>query len=95
MNGIDRNRIRQIAALARLDFDEKQETAMAEEFAGIIAMVDKLSQAEVDGVEPFINAGAGENIFRDDRERASLDRQKGLANAPEQAGGFFKVPDVI
>ena len=95
MNQINPDQIKQIANLARLTFDDKEQEAMAREFAGILAMVDKLSEAEGADVPLFSNAGADENVFREDQQGESLLREKGLANAPEQADGFFKVPEVI
>jgi aspartyl-tRNA(Asn)/glutamyl-tRNA(Gln) amidotransferase subunit C len=35
------------------------------------------------------------NAFRDDEVRASLPRERALANAPEQNGESFVVPRVI
>ncbi|MDH7500300.1 MAG: Asp-tRNA(Asn)/Glu-tRNA(Gln) amidotransferase subunit GatC, partial [candidate division NC10 bacterium] len=35
------------------------------------------------------------NVLREDEVRPSLPREIALANAPERADGFFKVPRII
>ena len=36
-----------------------------------------------------------ENVLRDDEVRPSLPQERALANAPEQADGFFRVPRIL
>jgi aspartyl-tRNA(Asn)/glutamyl-tRNA(Gln) amidotransferase subunit C len=36
-----------------------------------------------------------ENAFREDLERPSIGLEKAFANAPDRAGNFFAVPNVI
>jgi aspartyl-tRNA(Asn)/glutamyl-tRNA(Gln) amidotransferase subunit C len=46
-------------------------------------------------VEPTATVLPADNIFREDEVRPSLPRDKVLANAPDQAEGFFRVPRIL
>jgi aspartyl-tRNA(Asn)/glutamyl-tRNA(Gln) amidotransferase subunit C len=84
-----------VADLARLELDE----ASLERFAGqideILAYVDKLNEVDTTGVKPTSHAISLTNAFREDEERASIQPERALANAPEQEDGCFVVPKII
>jgi aspartyl-tRNA(Asn)/glutamyl-tRNA(Gln) amidotransferase subunit C len=46
-------------------------------------------------VEPTATVLPTDNVFREDEVRPSLPQEKALANAPDQADGFFRVPKII
>ncbi len=94
MSRISPEEVRKIAQLARLDLSAEEVETFAGQFARILDYVDKLAEVDIEGVEPFLNAASADNVFRADAAGASLPREEGLANAPSQAGGFFKVPRV-
>lgn len=92
---IDSQQIEHIARLARLRFTPEQLQAFTAEFNQILSYVEKLSEADTDGVEPMSvmhQEGAG---LRDDEPGPMLTPDEALANAPRKTEGFFSVPKVI
>lgn len=87
--------VRKIAHLARIELDETEVGRFADQLGAILGYVEKLSEVDVTGVEPFLSAAAPDNAMRADAARAGLPTEQALANAPEQGEGFFKVPEII
>jgi len=87
--------IRHLATLARLNLTLDECTKFQEQIEDILAYVDKLSQLNVDGVEPMTTALPVINVFRDDTPHGTLTRDEALRNAPDKEGAFFKVPRII
>lgn len=92
---ITKDEVLYVADLARLDLDE----AAIEKFAGqidtIFDYVDKLNEVDTEGIRPTTHAISLTNAFREDEPQEHLEREKALANAPEEEGGNFIVPRVV
>jgi aspartyl-tRNA(Asn)/glutamyl-tRNA(Gln) amidotransferase subunit C len=71
-----------VANLARLQLSPEEVEAMARQLDDILTYVAKLNISIV-------------NAFREDEVKPSLDRDKTLANGPQQNGESFVVPRVI
>ena len=84
-----------VAKLARLHLSPQEVKAMAQQLDEILTYVAKLNELETEGVEPTSHAISVVNAFRDDEVKPSLEREKALANGPEQNGEAFVVPRVI
>lgn len=84
-----------VANLARLELTAEARERFARQLADVLGYIGKLNELNTENVEPLVNGAAMTNVFRDDRAQAALPREKALANAPEQAKGFYKVPRVI
>ena len=65
---------------------------MAGELSGILEHVDRISELDLDGVEPTSHVIALENVLRPDRPRPSWSRDEVLERAPDPASGSFRVP---
>jgi len=65
---------------------------MTDELSGILAHVDRISQMDLDGVEPTSHVVALENVLRPDVPRPSLSPEQALESAPEPVDGAFRVP---
>jgi aspartyl-tRNA(Asn)/glutamyl-tRNA(Gln) amidotransferase subunit C len=89
---IDREQVLHVAKLARLKLDEAEVERMATELSGILAHVERISELDLDGVEPTSHVIALENVFRPDKPRPSWDRDEILESAPDPASGAFRVP---
>lgn len=94
MQMIRRDDVAKIAHLARLKLTDEELDTFSRQIEEILEHVAKLGELDLEGVEPFVNAAAEGNVFRRDEPHAPLPRAEGLANAPRQADGFFKVPAV-
>jgi aspartyl-tRNA(Asn)/glutamyl-tRNA(Gln) amidotransferase subunit C len=87
--------VRKVARLARLALDDVTLQRLTGQLEAILGYVEKISQADVTGVEPMAHALPLHNVFREDVVTPSLPLEKVLQNAPASDGPFFKVPKVI
>ena len=55
---------------------------MATELSGILDHVDRISELDLEGVEPTSHVVALENVLRPDEPRPSLPRERALEPAP-------------
>ncbi|BAM03774.1 aspartyl/glutamyl-tRNA(Asn/Gln) amidotransferase subunit C [Phycisphaera mikurensis NBRC 102666] len=88
-----------VAKLAKLRLTEREAEQFAHQLAGIVAHIDQLGEAEVEGVEPMPRPMALRNVFREDAvpqaPALGLGPDVALANAPAKAGPYFTVPRVL
>ena len=87
--------IQDIAALAKLEFDERSAEQMKADLEKIIGFVDKLSEIDTEGVEPLIYLSEEVNVLREDEIKAVISQVEALKNAPEKDSDYFKVPTVL
>jgi len=87
--------VQKVARLARLALDDATLQRLTGELEAILGSVEKISQADVSGVEPMAHALPLHNVFREDIVTPSLPLEKVLQNAPESDGPFFKVPKIL
>ena len=92
---ISREEVEQVARLARLHLSDEELERMREQLDAILAYIDKLRELDVDGVEPTSHAVPMVNVMRDDEVASCLSQDAALANAPDRAGEFFRVPRII
>jgi aspartyl-tRNA(Asn)/glutamyl-tRNA(Gln) amidotransferase subunit C len=92
---ITREEVENVAMLARLELTGEEKDTFTGQMDAILAYVDKLNELDTSGVIPTAHAVPMENAFRDDEARPSIGVDNALANAPERADGFFRVPKVI
>ena len=84
-----------VAALARLDLTEEEKAVFQPQLEGIVKYVEKISEVDVEGVEPMMHGRPLVNAFREDEVRASMDREEALANAPSRVGDEFLLPKIV
>ncbi len=87
--------VEHVARLARLVLGETDLARMRAELSAILDYIEKLKGADVDGVEPTAQAVPLVNVMREDEVEPSLPREAMMANAPDPAGEFFRVPRII
>ena len=78
-----------VAELARLELTEEEKALFQPQLESIVKYVEKISEVDVAGVRPLVNA------FREDVVRPSLDREAALANAPARVGDEFLLPKIV
>ena len=91
---VDKNTLKKIAHLARLEIKEEQEESMLESLSEILTWVEKLNEVDTDVVEPLTNMALETNMLRDDKVTGHLDRDRALKNAPDKNGQYIKVPKI-
>lgn len=87
--------VKYVAQLAKIDLAPEQTARFQKQFQDILSYVEKLKKLNTDEVAVLSHAVSMENVFRDDKPKASLDITDVLKNAPQKKGNFFKVPRVI
>jgi len=92
---IERKDVEHVARLARLALSDAEIEKMREQLNGILAYIEKLNALATDDVEPTSHAVPMVNVMRDDAPGPCLPRDEALANAPDRAGEFFRVPRII
>jgi aspartyl-tRNA(Asn)/glutamyl-tRNA(Gln) amidotransferase subunit C len=91
---ISREDVLHVARLARLEIPEDQIEHVQAELAAILEAVGKVSELDLEGVEPTSHPLDLVNVWGEDEPRPSLPREDALANAPDPAEGAFRVPAV-
>jgi aspartyl-tRNA(Asn)/glutamyl-tRNA(Gln) amidotransferase subunit C len=89
---ITRAEVLHVADLARLDLTEEEIERFRDQLNAILEAVGKVGELDLSGVEPTAHPLDLVNIWADDEPRPSLPVEDALANAPDRAGDFFRVP---
>lgn len=92
---VDKETIRKIAHLARLEYSEKEEEAFIHDFNKILDWMDKLNQVNTDKVEPLIHMSSELNVLREDEMNNSLKHEEALSLAPKKDSDYFRVPKFL
>ncbi|MCI0451136.1 MAG: Asp-tRNA(Asn)/Glu-tRNA(Gln) amidotransferase subunit GatC [Candidatus Latescibacteria bacterium] len=96
MSKIDRDVVRHLERLARIDLSPDEVEMITEQLGRIVGFVEKLQAAEVEGVEPTrAMSHEAEDHVREDVVTPSLDRAVVLSQAPDHTPDYFRVPRVI
>jgi aspartyl-tRNA(Asn)/glutamyl-tRNA(Gln) amidotransferase subunit C len=91
---ITREDVVHVAHLARLEIPEGEIDRVREELGAILDAVGKVSELDLEGIEPTSHPLDVVNVFDEDEPRPSLPREDALKNAPDPADGAFRVPAV-
>jgi aspartyl-tRNA(Asn)/glutamyl-tRNA(Gln) amidotransferase subunit C len=92
---IDREQVRKVALLARLDLTPEEEEQFTTQLGSILEYFEQLSELDVSDVPPTARAIDVSNVTRSDELQPYGDRQAILNSAPNQEGDFFKVPQIL
>jgi aspartyl-tRNA(Asn)/glutamyl-tRNA(Gln) amidotransferase subunit C len=96
---IDREQVRKVAHLARLELTPEEEERFTSQLGDILQYFEQLSQLDTDQVQPTARAIDVSNVTRPDRLELYPQRDLILQSAPEQEetpqGEFFKVPQIM
>ena len=92
---IDREQVRKVAHLARLELTPAEEEQFTTQLSGILDYFDQLSELDVTNVQPTTRAIEVVNVVRPDILHPHPEREAIMENAPDRDGDFFKVPRII
>ena len=92
---LDKATVARIATLARIKVPESDLEHLAGELSGILTWIEQLNEVSTEGVEPMASVAEMTLPMRDDKVTDGGQPEKILANAPQQALGFFLVPKVV
>lgn len=92
---LDKDTVRNIAFLARIEVPEEELDHLAGELSKIIGFVEQLQELDTSGVPPMTSVADLRLPQREDAVTDGNAQDKVLANAPEADDGFFLVPKVV
>ncbi|HKT16822.1 MAG TPA: Asp-tRNA(Asn)/Glu-tRNA(Gln) amidotransferase subunit GatC [Stellaceae bacterium] len=92
---LDKATVARIASLARIKVTEDEQARIAGELTSILNWIEQLNEVDTSGVAPMTSVARMKLPMRDDKVDDGGIRDKLLANAPQQARGFFAVPKVV
>jgi len=92
---IDKEQVKKVAKLSRLQLTEAEAGEFTEQLSAILDYVEKLNELDTDNVEPLAHCLPISNVLREDVVKESLGTEKTLANAPQRDEDFFKVPKIL
>lgn len=95
---ITEREVRYVADLANLRLTDEEVGHLAHDLGEILTHIDRLNEIDTDSVPPMAQVlfeTDAATSLRADVERPGLGPDLALANAPQSATGYFKVPKVI
>ncbi|UFS71844.1 Asp-tRNA(Asn)/Glu-tRNA(Gln) amidotransferase subunit GatC [Geomonas sp. RF6] len=92
---ITRAEVEHVARLARLALSDAELDTFTGQMDAILAYVEKLNGLDTTDIVPTSHAVPMENAFRVDEVKSPIGVENAIANAPEHAESFFRVPKVI
>ena len=92
---IDREEVKKVANLARLNITEAEEETFTTQLNDILGYFEQLSELDTTDVAPTTRAIETSNITRPDKLDPFPAKEELLQAAPEQQGDFFRVPKII
>lgn len=92
---IDRDEVRRIAELARLEIPEGEIADVARQLSGVLDFAARLGELDLEGCEPASLAPADGAPRADVTGVRMLPEGAATAQAPEAEDGFFLVPPVV
>lgn len=92
---LDEETVRHIARLARLEVSDAEVHDYALQLSAILDYVAALNEVNTDDVPPAAHVAPVANVFREDQPAESWNAERALANAPDRAEQFFRVPKVL
>ena len=92
---LDKDQVRHIATLARLNLSDDEYGESVAKLSKIVDFVDQLSQADTEGVVPMAHPLDATQRLRPDAVTETDERDRYQENAPSVTGGLYLVPKVI
>lgn len=89
---IDREQVLHVARLARLALSDEEVGQMSQELSKVLVHIEKLSELDLEGVQPTAHVVAVDGLLRADEPHVSLPHDVALAQAPDAADRGFRVP---
>lgn len=87
--------VRHVAELAKLRLTEEEIRQYTQQMAAVLDYAELLQAVDTSHVPPTPYVLPLANVMAADTPRPSLSNEAALANAPDAAGGFFRVPAVF
>jgi aspartyl-tRNA(Asn)/glutamyl-tRNA(Gln) amidotransferase subunit C len=96
MADLDKETIKNLTKLCRIDCTEEEQLTLLEDLKKILDYIDQLDEIDTENVTPSYHVlDSVVNVMREDNPGETMSREVFLNGAPSHAGGLIKVPPVI
>ncbi len=95
MTRIDKEEVKKVANLARLELNEDEIVHHAEQLEKILEYIKQLEMIDTDNVDCTTRAIEVINVFRKDERENSNCSEELLELGPSREDEYFKVPKII
>lgn len=92
---IDREQVKKVAHLARLDISSEEEQQFTTQLNSILDYFEQLGELDTEDVPPTTRAIELSNITRPDTLRPFDNKEALIQAAPDQEGEYFRVPKIL
>jgi len=92
---LDREQVRKIAHLARLQITEQEAMAYADSLSRILGLIEQMNAVDTAGVAPMAHPNEASLRLRADAVTEADQREKFQKIAPAVEAGLYLVPKVI
>ncbi len=92
---ISKKDVEHIAHLARLELTDEEKDIYSHQLSQILDHIGKISELELEEVEPTSHSLEITNAFRKDELEDGLTQKEALSNAPDSEDGYFVIPPII
>ena len=95
MTKINKEEVKKVAHLARLELNEHEISNHAEQLEKILEYIKQLEKIDTHDVPSTTRAIEVTNVFRKDEKKNSDCKQELLELSPSREDDYFKVPKII
>ncbi len=95
MTDLGRDKVRHLAALARITLSEQELESLVSDLESIVGVVKIVQNAATPDVNPTSHPIPLGNVFRGDEVETALDQEDALAGSPEREGPYFRVNSIL
>ncbi|NVJ91705.1 MAG: Asp-tRNA(Asn)/Glu-tRNA(Gln) amidotransferase subunit GatC [Methylocystaceae bacterium] len=95
MSALDKDTVKNIAFLSRLEVPEEKLEPIAQDLSKILDWVEQLSEVDTDGVEAMTSVAEMTLHWRKDEVTSGDQPDLVLQNAPDQTDHCYLVPKVV
>ncbi len=96
---LTKKEVEKIAELARLGISEEEKDKFANDLSLVLGYVNKLSEVNVEKIEPMTGGTDLESVMRKDDETKDITndqmRKDILSLVPDRKDDYFKVPSIL
>ena len=92
---VSRELLQKVAKNARLGLSETELEELLPQFSEMLETFRKISELDVEGLEPALHPVEMKNVFREDKATECLPQTVALANTVHKKNGYFKGPRVV
>ncbi len=93
--GIDKELIKHVAEVARLDLTEKEIEEFLPQLKEILAAFSQIQEIDTENTKPSFHPVVLKDSMREDIPKASLSNEDTLKNTQHKKDGYFKGPKVV